>query len=136
MPRPGRYSQSLGESRAQLGEHGRQLPVAVHRCVIERGRLVQQRAQEVKGIEDLLATAVTSDVAGDDSAVTDHFDAIHIPLHTHLSEREPAWHAVTVAVEPGGLVLVHLGRLNHACIERTRWHGQRGGAIMLEPHTH
>jgi hypothetical protein len=136
LPGPGLYTQSLGKSGTQLGKHGRQLPVAIHRCVIESGRLVQQRAQEVKGIEDLLATAVTSDVGGDDSAVPDHFDAIDIPLHTHLSEREPAWDAITVAVEPGGLVLVHQGRLNHTRIERTRWHRQRGGTILLEPHTH
>lgn len=136
LPGPGLYSQSLGESCAQLGKHGRQLPVAVDRCVIESGRLVQQRAQEMKGIEDLLPTPVTSRVSGNRCPTTDHFDAIDIPLHTHLSERPKAWHAVAVAIEPGCLVLVHQGRLNHTRIERTQWHWQRGGTILREPHSH
>jgi len=111
------HAESLDERPTKLSEHTRQLPVAVHRSVIESGRFAFQSRQEMKRIEDLLPTPVTANVSGDCGSVTDHFNAVDVPLHAHGSERPPTRHAVTVAVEANGLVLVHLAWLDHTRIE-------------------
>jgi len=112
----------LSERSAKVREHGGQLPVAIHRSVIECGRSVIQRPYEMKRIEDVLATLVTPRVRGNDRSITDHVHAVDIPLHAHGAERPPTRHAVTVPIEPCGLVLVHLGRLDHARIEPMKRH--------------
>src|ERR1044071_7388301 len=82
-------SEPTFEGSTELGEAGRQLPVAVHRRVIESGRLAFQRPQEVKGIEDLLPAGVTASVRGDHGPITDYLDAVDVPLHTHAAEGPP-----------------------------------------------
>lgn len=136
LPGAGAGSEPFLRRPTQRGERRGKRPVAVDRRVIERGRLAFQNSQEVRQIEDLLGSAVAPDVRRHDGPVAGHFDAIDVPLHGHGAEGPATRRAVTVAVEPGRLVLVHLGGLNHAVIEAMGRDRQRGGTILLEAGGH
>lgn len=112
----------------------RQLPVAIYRCVIESAGLTFQNHQEMERIEYLLPSLVTAEVGGDGRSFTDHFDAVHISLHTHRSKRPSTRHAVAVAIESDRLVLVHLARLYDARIEAMAGWRQRQsrGSVLFE----
>ena len=57
-------------------EHGGQLPVAIHRRVIESRRPAFQSPQEVERVEDLLPAGVAASVRGDRPPVTDNLDRV------------------------------------------------------------
>lgn len=120
------------EVAAEDGERGGELPVAVDRGVVERRRLAFQRHQEMPGVEHLLASAVAARVRGDDLAVGHHRDALDVPLDRHGAERPAPGHAVAIAVEGHGLVLVHLAALKHAGVEGALGHRQRRGLVVRE----
>lgn len=105
------------EVAAQLAEHGRQLPVAIDVGMVQRGRLAAQRHQIVQRIQHLHAVGVAARVLSDDLVAGHDGDAFDIALHGHGAESIRPRHAVAVAVETHGLVLVHLGRLRQARIE-------------------
>jgi hypothetical protein len=90
----------------------------------------------MKRIEDLLPSLVTAKVSGDGRSITDHFDAVHISLHAHLSKRPSPRHTVAVAIESDGLVLVDLARLDDARIEELRRQRQSHGSVLLESLAH
>jgi hypothetical protein len=118
VPRADARATPRGERRAEFHECGRQLPVAVHRRVIERGGLLFQSAQEVEWVEYLLCGLVRAWVRSDHGAVADDIDTINVALHADGAERPPSRGTVAVAIELYRLVLVHLGRLNDARIKR------------------
>lgn len=132
VPAAGANPEPLFERVPQGGERGRQVPIAVDRGVVQRRRLLLQHRQEVQRIEDLLAMPVAASMRRDHLAVGDDHDAIDVPLHTHAAKRPPPRHAVAVVVEADRLVLVHLGRLHNAGVERSLGHGQGCRAVVLE----
>lgn len=69
-------------------------------------------------VKNLLALPIRADMAGDDLVAGDDLDAVDVALDGHGLEGEGSRHAVGIAVEAGGLILVHLGRLADAGIER------------------
>ena len=56
---PAAWSEPGFEVAAEVGERGRELPVAVDRSMIERGRLAFQNRQKMQRIEHFFAAAVT-----------------------------------------------------------------------------
>jgi hypothetical protein len=93
------------------------LPAAEDVGVIQRCRLAVERLQVVLRIEALLVLAIRARVLGQHLAVGHDLDVVHVALDRHRLEGGRARHAVAVAVEANGLVLVHLGRLADARIE-------------------
>src|SRR5580658_7554440 len=88
----------------------------------------------MKRIEDLLPSLIGAEVCGDGRSFTDHFDAVHISLHTHWPKRPSTRHTVAVAIESDRLVLVHLARLDDARIEAMTGCRQRQsrGSVLFE----
>jgi hypothetical protein len=116
----------------QVAERRRQLPVLVDVGVVQRRRLARQRHQVMQRVEHLHALGVASSVAGDDLATSHHLDALDIGLHRDRAESVRARHAVGVLIETHRLVFVHLGRLGHAGVERSRRQRQGAGTLALE----
>ena len=70
-------------------------------------------------------------MCGDDLAVRHDHDAIDVALDRHRLERKRARHAVTIAVEGDGLILVDRDRgLDHARVEPMLGQRQRRGEIL------
>ena len=132
----GRRPQPGFEVATQLGERRRQGPVAVDRGVIERRRLALQDREKMQGIEHALAAVVAAPMPRNDLAVGHDVDAIDVALNCHHAERPTPWHTVTVAVERGRLVLVHLPGLHHAGIERMTGERQGRRLVLLEADAH
>jgi hypothetical protein len=118
LPRPRRGAVLPLQVRAQLGENTRQIPMPVDVGVIQRRRLPLQHHQVVQRVEPLLALGIRARVPGDDLAAGHDHHLIDVALDGHRLERERPRHAVVVGVEANGLILVHLGRLRHARVER------------------
>jgi hypothetical protein len=104
----------------QVGEDRRQLPVAKDVGVIQRRRLAAEDFQVMKRVEVLLETAVQAWMPGHDLVAGHDDDLVDVALHRDGPKGVAAWHAVVVAVETHGLILVHLRRLGDARVERER----------------
>jgi hypothetical protein len=128
----GAWSEASFQVVAEVSEHRRQLPVAVDGSQIERGRFAFQNHQEMERIEDFFAAAVTPQVCGNDLAVRDDLDAIHVSLHRHGAKGPAAWDTVTIAVEGSRLILVHLAWLEHTGVEGTLGNRESRGLVLLE----
>jgi hypothetical protein len=116
----GALSEPGFEVTAEIGEYCRELPVAVDRCMVERGRLAFQNNQKMQRIEHFFAVTVAPCVRGNNLAVGHDLDVIDVALHGHRTERPPPRHTITVAVERRRLVFVYLAGLEHTGVERTR----------------
>ena len=125
--------QLLLEAGTQAIERGRQSPVAVDRRMIERCDATPQRDQVVQRIQDQLTMPVAANMLRDDAIDEDNPDPVDGGLDRHRLERRVARHAVTVAVEAGRLILVHLRRGEHARLERPRGQRSRRGAVVGQP---
>ncbi len=132
LPRPGLRAITLLPGRTQLIEAGRQLPLVEHEGMIQgRGPAAEDR-QVMPGRHDPFPSRVATPMAGNPSSVGHDLDSIHIRFDRHRLERPAAGNAVTVRVEPHGLVLVHLGRLGDEGIEGTRRQRQGSLSILLK----
>jgi len=129
---PGHGTVLLFQGLAQLREHRRQLPMFVDFGVVQRRRLAPQRHQIVQRIEHLHPLGIRTHVAGDDLTLGHHGDVLDIGLHGDRRERVRTRHAVGVVIETHGLVLVHLGHLRHARVERSGGQRQSRGTLALE----
>lgn len=118
----GSLSEPGFEITAEIGICCRELPVAVDRGMVERRRLAFQNDQKMQRIEHFFTAAIAPPVRGDDLAVGHDLDAIDVALNGHRTERPPPWHTVTVAVEWGRLVFIHLAGFKYAGVERTCGH--------------
>ena len=105
---------------AQLAEDRWQLPVAEDIGVIQRRRFAAEDFQVMKRVEVLLETAVQARMPRHDLVAGHDDDLVHVALHRHGPKGVAARHAVAVAVEAHGLILVHLRRLRDAGVERIR----------------
>jgi hypothetical protein len=110
LPCPARGTVLCFEVLPQLAKNGRQLPAAVDVGVIERRRLTAQADQVMERIEDLLTLAIAARMAGDALAVRDNLDMFDVSFDRHLAKGPGTRHAVVVAIEADGLILVHLRR--------------------------
>jgi hypothetical protein len=115
----GARSEAGFQVAAEVRECRRQLPVTIDRSQVERSWFAFQNHQEMQRIEDFFATTVTPRVCGNDLAVRDDLNAIHVSFHRHSAKRPAAWNTVTVAVEGSRLILVHLAWLEHTGVEGT-----------------
>lgn len=100
--------------------------------VVQGRRLAPQRHQVVQRIEHLHALGIRTHVAGNDPALGYHLDALDISLHGNRRESVRTRHAVGVALETHGLVLVHLGRLGHTRVKGSWRQRQSRGTLTLE----
>jgi hypothetical protein len=69
-------------------------------------------------VEDLFAVPIRPDMPGNDLVAGHDLDTVDVALDCHGLKGERARHTVAIAVEASGLILVHLGRLADARIER------------------
>lgn len=103
----------------QVAENGGQMPATQDRSMIERRRPALQRIDVMRRIEDLFVPAVTARMRRDHLGAEHHVDAFDVRFDRHGLKRRRTRHAVAIGVEAHHLVLVRLGRLNDARIERT-----------------
>jgi hypothetical protein len=89
--------------------------------VVHGRRPALQRVQVMSRIEDLLMLAVATRVRGDHLAALHNVHTLDVGFDRHGLEGGAAWHAVAVAVVADHLVLVSLGRLQHAGVEGMVW---------------
>jgi hypothetical protein len=82
-------------------------------------------------VKHLVARLVASWMAGDDAITMSDVHPIRVAFHCDRLEGIDPRHAVTDVVESGQLILVHLGRLSYARIERTT--RQRLGRLAITP---
>jgi hypothetical protein len=106
------------QRRPQFAEDGRQLPAPEDVGVVQRRRPALQGAEVMLRVEDLLVLAVAARVRGNDLTAQHDGDAVDVALDRHRPEGRCARHTVAVVVEAGHLVLVDLGRLADAGVER------------------
>ena len=104
----------------QLVEHGRQLPVPKNVGMVQGGRPALQRVQVMSRVEDLLMLAVTTRVCGDHLALLHDVKAFDVGFDRYGLEGGATRHAVAIGVVADHLVLVGLGRLQHARVEGVR----------------
>ena len=119
---------------AEAGEARGELPVAEHRRVVQRAGLAVQRRQVVERVEDHRRASPSdrSWVATTWPSRHDH-DAVDVALDRHHLERERPGHAVAVAVEGDGLILVDGDRgVDHAGVEPMRGQRRRRGEVLGE----
>jgi hypothetical protein len=121
LPNPGPASVLLLQVLPQLPEDGRQLPAAKDMGMIERCRFAAEAGQVVDGLQDLLALAIGTWMAGDGLAIGHDLDVCDVSLDRHLAKGVGAGHAVVVVVQADRLILVHLGWVHKARIEGTPW---------------
>ena len=93
---PGPRAEPLFEFGPQLGERGRQLPVAVHRRVIEGRGLPLQNHEKMSRIEDFFVRPVTPLMRGDHPRVGDDLHVVDEALDGHGAEGPASRHAVAV----------------------------------------
>ena len=136
VPRAHAGAQALRQRLTQSCKRCRQLPVAVHRGVIQCPRLTFQSAQEMKRIEHFMTALIGTRVGGNGGSLADHTDAVDVPLDRDASERPPTWHAVLIAIEPHRLILVHTRRFDHTRIECVTRQWQRRREVVFEPRAH
>jgi hypothetical protein len=118
---------------AELGEARGELPVPEDRRVVERTGLVAQRRQIVDRVEDHHLFVRTSLVGRDGLPCRHDHHAIDVALDRHHLEGERPRHAVTVAVEGDGLVLVDHDRgADHAGVEPVRGQRHRRSEVFSE----
>jgi len=86
----------------------------------------------VQRIEDLYAMLVAAWMTRNHLGAGHDLEVRDVALDRHRAERERPRHAVRVVVKSHGLILVRLGRLHDARIERMRRQRQRLGALSLE----
>jgi hypothetical protein len=131
LPGAGRGTVLSFQTGSQLGEHRRQLPVAIDVGVVQGRRFAAQHHQIMQRIQHLHALFVTTWMTGDDLVAGHDLDVLHVTLHGHRGERVGPWHAVGVVIEAHRLILVHRGRLHDAGIERSgrQWHGRSPVAL-------
>lgn len=103
---------------AEVVERCRQLPTTKDVGVIECRRPMLQRAKVMMRVEDLLVFAIRTRMDGNYLAAEHHGNAVNIRFHADGPERRHTRHAVAVVVEAHHLVLVGLGGLDDARIER------------------
>ena len=118
LPRPGLGAVLAFQVAAQFGEYGRQLPVPIDVGMVERRWPAAECGQVMQRVEDLLAVPIRTDMPGDDLVASHDLDAVDVALDRHGLKGEGTRHAVGIAVETSGLILVHLGRLADARVER------------------
>ena len=136
VPRTCLPAAPLFQFAAKRDEDGGEFPIAIDRRVIQgRGSFFQAR-QEVQGIEEALALAVTTGVLGHRLALGCKYDAIHVALDRDRPESPAARHAVGVAVETHRLVLIDLTRLQNAGVERATRTRRRRESLALEASAH
>jgi hypothetical protein len=116
----------------QLREDRRQTPVAEDIGVIQRPRLALENFQVMVRIEVMLVAAVQARMAGHDLVAGHDHDLVDVALDRHGAKGVTARHAIVVAVEAHGLILVHLRRLRDARVERVRRQRQGPVAIAVE----
>lgn len=83
-------------------------------------------------VQVLFVGPVGSPVSRDDLAVGDDLDRIDVPLDRHGGEGETTRHAVTIPVERGRLVLVHLRLLRNTRVETVFGQIQSRSAVAVE----
>lgn len=105
---------------AQFVEYGRQLPAAKDVGMVQRRRPTIQPVEIVRRIEDLLVTAVRARVRRNQLVTQHHVDPFHVGLDRHGLEGSLTWHAVAVGLVADHLVLIDLGCIENAGIERVR----------------
>lgn len=131
LPGSGAGTMALFEPLAQVGEHGGKPPIAIDRSVVQRRRPPAQRYQVMQRIEDQLPAFVAAPMLSDRGPVEHKHHAVDVTLDGDRLEGEATGHAVAVGVEGDGLVLVHLGGLVDARIERALW--QRECSCLVLP---
>ena len=83
-------------------------------------------------LDDPFAPGVTSSVRGDHALRRDHVDPVDIGFDRHCRERPAPRHAVTIGVEPHGLILIDLGRGRHERVKGMGRQRQRRLFILFE----
>src|SRR6478609_5450762 len=83
-------------------------------------------------IENLLVTVIAARMPRHHVAAVNDLDAIDVAFDHHALKGARSRHAVTIAIEPNGLILIHLARLRDACVEPMRRQSHRRGAILFE----
>ena len=118
-------------SQAEVGEAGRQDPVAEDRGVVERSGLRSSVARKWSGSRTIF------DFSGDRPAGSTTWPARRSrrdrfePFDRHQPKREGSGDAVAIAVEGHGLVLVHRdGGMDRAGLEPIPRQGQRRGRVL------
>ncbi len=106
------------QSGPQFAKQRRQMPAAKDVGMIQRGRLPPQRLQVVLRVKTLFVLTIRPGMPSDHLAVGHHVDVVHVALDRHRLKRGGPRRAVAIVVEADGLVLVHLGRLEDARVER------------------
>lgn len=117
---------------AQFVEDRGQLPVAEDVGVIQRRRLAAEDFQVMKRVEVVLEAGVQARMPGHDLVADHDDDLVDVALYRHGPKGVAARHAVVVAVETHGLILVHLRGLRDAGVERVRRQGQRMVRVASE----
>ncbi len=120
VPNPSGSAVLTFQVGTQFVEDRGELPVAEDVGVIQRRRLASEDFQVMKRVEVLLEVAVQARMPGHDLVAGHDDDLVHVALHRHGPKGVAARHAVVVAVETHGLILVHLRRLRDAGVERVR----------------
>ena len=101
--------------------------------MVQRAGLAAQRREVVERVEDHRLFLQGSFVGRDDLAVRHDHDAVDVALDRHHLECERPRHAVTVAVEGDGLILVDRDRgLDHAGVEPMPGQRRRRGEVLGE----
>jgi len=118
MPWPGGLAVAMFQGLPQVREARGELPITQHRRVIQGRRPSAQRRQVVQRIEDLRVAAIAAFVTRHHVAAGDHLDTFQVAFDHHRLKGAGTRHAVTVAIETHGLILVHLGGLQDAGVER------------------
>jgi hypothetical protein len=109
---------------AQLVEERRQLPVPKDVGMVQRRRSALQRVQVMPRVEHLLVLAIATRVRGDHLSALHDVQPCDISFDRYHPEGRRRRHAVAIAVVADHLVLVGLGRLQHAGIEGIIGQGQ------------
>lgn len=120
------------QSPTQLPEDRRQLPVAIHVRVVQRGRTALQRRQIMPRIEDLIAGCMASLVRRHDRVRLHDLDTVDVAFDRHALERAVTRHAVTDVVESGELILIDLRLLTDTGVEPMPWQWRRCCTVLLE----
>lgn len=94
------------------------MPAAEDLGMVQRRRPALQTLQIMPRIEDLLVPAIRARMRGNHLAAQHHVDAFDVGFDRHGLKRGTTRHAIAVVVEAHRLILVRLGGLPDARIER------------------
>jgi len=132
LPRAGVLAQPLLQGGTQCGEYRRQLPVPIHRRVIQARRLAGQSHQIMQWIQLGSPRIVTPRMCGHPPPPAHDLHAIHIGFQCQCLKRSLMRHAVRDLVKPNCLQLVRLRLTRETRLEPPLGQRGRGALVLLE----